>query len=747
MNTYNPLESAIKFINSTSTPLFLTGKAGTGKTTFLRELHSHTFKKHIVVAPTGIAALNAKGVTIHSQFLLPLGTFIPEMNYDLVNSVGFHQYVSRSTLARKHPLNSIRKKVLREIDLLVIDEVSMLRADVLDAIDYRLRSARKNFNVPFGGVQVLFIGDLFQLPPIVSRKEQTVFQEFYKSAHFFEAKVFQQTELVTIELTKIYRQSDEQFIQVLNNFRNNVATPNDVALLNNKIINQAEQKNLGEIITLTTHNDKADLTNQTNLRALPTKAFDYEAIILGDFPESMYPIPERIQLKDGAQIIFIKNDGLEGKYFNGKLATVVECTSNSVKVKLADSNEVIALRKEKWENKKYSLNAASTEIEEEVIGSFEHYPIKLAWAITVHKSQGLTFEKAIVDVSQAFAPGQIYVALSRLKSLNGLYLSAPIKSTVISSDVQVNSFVHQQKAQEQWIPQKLEQNQEYFIQELLLKAFDFKGLINIILGVHQKHNEKLNFEDNSINTALPQILELFANEAENTLKFIRQLQHLYATKNTSKFLERLQKGSAYYQNFCKQVLRLTLEALERVKQYSKTKAIQTDLIEIEAAILSKWHLLAQLPLLMEAIATEKVYSKNQQVSEAIVQQRNEMISELENDSNIQTKKSAKKSGRKAAKGATYLETLKLIQEGKSIAEIALERNYAVTTIEGHICKLIESKQLNIYDYFDQKLVQEIAKTMAQYEFTSLSEFKELSNTNYTYFELRATQHYINSLTS
>src|SRR6185295_9656477 len=371
------IASAIRFINSTASHIFLTGKAGTGKTTFLKNLTKRTHKQFAVVAPTGIAALNAGGVTIHSQFLFPFGMFLPERSPSNDFNTNGNCYTS-NTLARKHPLNSARKQVLRTLDLLVIDEVSMLRADLMDAIDYRLKAAKGNFRQAFGGVQLLMIGDLYQLPPVVKRDEEEMLRRYYQSPWFFESKAIQQDGFVYVELDKIFRQKDESFINLLNNFRNNETTRQDIDVLNKHYRSPEEIQTLREVITLTTHNYKADELNLKALKELKTPVHTIPAKVEGDFPESMFPVLQRLELKEGAQIMFTKNDS-EGKaYFNGKLAVVTSIDEDEVEVTMAETHELYVLKKELWENKKYTVNNATKELDDEVIGTFEQYPVKLA---------------------------------------------------------------------------------------------------------------------------------------------------------------------------------------------------------------------------------------------------------------------------------------------------------------------------------------------------------------------------------
>ncbi|HRT54755.1 MAG TPA: AAA family ATPase, partial [Flavobacteriales bacterium] len=366
--------------------VFLTGKAGTGKTTFLHKLAASTHKRYVILAPTGIAALNAKGVTIHSQFLLPFGSFLPEKQRPAdIPEGAFHD---QDTLTRRHPLNAIRRHVLREVDLLIIDEVSMLRADLLDAIDFRMRAVRQNRYQSFGGAQVLLIGDLYQLPPVVKDDEWRVMRRYYTSMHFFESRVIKEYGYAHIELDRIFRQQDGDFINILNNLRNNTVTATDVATLNKYYRSDIDAPDSDGVITLTTHNYKADELNQHALVQLVGRSQSYDAVIEGDFPQGMYPVLERIELKVGAQIMFVKND-MEKAYFNGKLARVEAIGHGGITVRMYEgagdklSAGTYLLKRETWENKRYVVDASSHEQKEEVIGTFEQYPIKLAWAITV----------------------------------------------------------------------------------------------------------------------------------------------------------------------------------------------------------------------------------------------------------------------------------------------------------------------------------------------------------------------------
>src|SRR5690554_1551203 len=364
----------VNFINQTSRNVFLTGKAGTGKTTLLKEIIETTHKNTVVVAPTGIAALNAGGVTIHSLFQLPFAGFLPTHNQP--PQIGANiRFENRNTLRRHFRMSKTKQEVLRNMELLIIDEVSMLRADVLDAMDFMLQSIRRN-NEAFGGVQVLFIGDLLQLPPVVRHQEWEVFKNYYAGMFFFHSHVIQQNPLLYIELDKIYRQTEQSFIEVLNNLRNNHITPQDIELLNKYVQPDFDVKNKQGYITLTTHNAKADNLNQTALKELKGKKHSYYPEIVGDFPEKIYPIEEELELKLGAQIIFIKNDlSYEKRYFNGKMGIIHSLSEEEIVVHFPEENKFIEIEKYEWENIRYTVDENTKEINDEVLGTFTHYPI------------------------------------------------------------------------------------------------------------------------------------------------------------------------------------------------------------------------------------------------------------------------------------------------------------------------------------------------------------------------------------
>ncbi len=473
------------FVNQTGAPIFLTGKAGTGKTTFLKYIRENCFKKMAVVAPTGVAAINAGGVTMHSFFQLPFGPFIPVTRRgwdqdDHQRDDGGHSgnYGNHSGLRGDHNsraavdqrslfanirFNADKRDLLQELDLLVIDEVSMVRADTLDAIDSILRHFRGQPLTPFGGVQVLYIGDLFQLPPVVANEEWELLKEHYPSPFFFDAHALRQTPPFYLELKKIYRQNEAEFIDILNNIRNNQVTPEDLERLHQHYqpgFQAAKEKNY---ITLTSHNAKASGINQSELQNLPGKLHAFEADLNGDFNDRSFPAEKTLHLKEGAQVMFIKNDkGETRRYFNGKIGAIKKISGDNISVGFPGEADELIVEKETWKNIRYNYNREKDHIEEEELGSFSQYPLRLAWAITIHKSQGLTFRKAIIDAGSSFAPGQVYVALSRLTTIDGLILHSRIHPQSISTDQRVIAFTETALAEGR-LRDQLQQEQQSFI--------------------------------------------------------------------------------------------------------------------------------------------------------------------------------------------------------------------------------------------------------------------------------------------
>lgn len=428
--------NAAEFVRHTDKLVYLTGKAGTGKTTFLKYIKDTTDKNTVILAPTGVAAINAGGVTIHSFFQIPFGPFVPDDSRLRTNATGSE---NKETIFTTFRYREDKREIIENLELLIIDEISMVRADMLDVIDRILRVFRRKPYLPFGGVQVILIGDTFQLPPIADNDQWAILSQFYKTPFFFSSKVIEQNTPLYIELKKIYRQNEQEFIDLLNRVRVNQVSQTDFRSLNSKY-NPTFSGNGSDYIILATHNKIVNETNLTKLNQLETEIFTFEANVTGDFPDRHKPTDHFLKLKVGAQIMFIKNDTGEFKrYFNGKIGKIKELEESSITVVFDDESEV-EVERAVWNNIQYTYNKEKRKVEEEIIGTFEQFPIRLAWAITVHKSQGLTFEKVIADLGRAFAPGQVYVALSRCTSFSGLQLKTQLNQYAIKTDPKVLEF-------------------------------------------------------------------------------------------------------------------------------------------------------------------------------------------------------------------------------------------------------------------------------------------------------------------
>jgi ATP-dependent exoDNAse (exonuclease V) alpha subunit len=450
----NPeLQLAWDFVENTGVSIFLTGKAGTGKTTFLREVKRRSPKRMVVVAPTGVAAINAGGQTIHSFFQLPLSPYVPETRYK-----------------ERFDFSKEKKKMLRTLDLLVIDEISMVRSDLLDAIDNVMRRFRDPRR-PFGGAQLLMIGDLQQLTPVVTPADEALLKNHYDTPYFFGSNALRQTQYVTLELKHVYRQQDTAFLDILNHIREDRVTANDIATLNQRCIPNFHPAPEEGYIRLTTHNHLADSYNESELASLTSKAFTYNAKIDGTFPDYAYPTDVELTLKQGAQVMFVKNDP-EGRYYNGRIGRVTSIDNYHVSVVCPGDDKEISVEPAEWENAKYELNEKTKEIETTVQGTFRQLPLRLAWAITIHKSQGLTFEHAIIDAAFSFAAGQVYVALSRCKTLSGMVLAKPVRQENIMNDRRVASYIEQQETAAQRSIEMLPTLKEQFHREQLHQLFE-----------------------------------------------------------------------------------------------------------------------------------------------------------------------------------------------------------------------------------------------------------------------------------
>lgn len=558
------LQFVEELVLHTDAHIFLTGKAGTGKTTFLKSLPGKTHKRMVVVAPTGVAAINAGGQTIHSFFQLPFGPQLPE------GALNPTRHGVETSSLQFQKLTRTKLKIMRTLDLLIIDEISMVRADVLDAVDAVLRRARRSSR-PFGGVQVLMIGDVHQLAPVAKPEEWELLAPYYKTVYFFGSHVLQKTEYLCVELDHIYRQHDTDFIKLLNKVRDNKMDAECLQLLNSRYL--PGFKPTEGYITLTTHNYQADDINNARLSELKSKSLMFKAEIDGVFPQSLYPCKEELELKIGAQVMFVKNDpSPEKAYYNGKIGQLTDYDRNTGELTVTCGNERISVTSVRWQNLDYTLNEQTQAIEEKEIGSFTQIPLRLAWAVTIHKSQGLTFDKLVVDARQAFAHGQVYVALSRCTSLEGLVLKTKLDAGTLVGDGMVDYFVEQMPEKEPSKEKVDTLRQEYEL-ETILELFDFQEFYKLI-----GKTAKVVVENRSLfESELLQELSIIRDNAKNELvdvarKFEKQIRALHSSalcESNPLLQERLQKGASYF----KEQLSMQSDALFKLPFKTDNKTV------------------------------------------------------------------------------------------------------------------------------------------------------------------------------
>ncbi|ULQ51810.1 helix-turn-helix domain-containing protein [Flavihumibacter fluvii] len=731
-NTY--FELATRFVQHTGRNIFLTGKAGTGKTTFLKHIRSTCTKKTAVVAPTGVAAINAGGVTLHTFFQLPLGAFMPG---GIIPDSGDQLFNNRQTLLRNLRLSHPKRELMRELELLIIDEVSMLRADLLDAIDVILRHVRRKPSQAFGGVQVLFIGDLFQLPPVIGEREWVHLKEQYESPFFFDAQVLKSDQPVLLELKKIYRQSEQSFIDLLNKVRNNQLVADDFQWLNSRYRFGFQPAQEEQFITLTTHNSRADQINQQALSLLDEKSWHFRAEIVGDFSEKAFPADEELVLKKGAQIMFVKNDkGEERRFFNGRLGIVQEITEEHILIRFAEEEQLLELERETWRNIRHQYNKAKDSIEEEELGTFSQYPIRLAWAITIHKSQGLTFDKAIIDAGSAFAPGQVYVALSRLTNIEGLVLRSRINNGAIQTDPRVLNFTALEKGIDS-LEQELLEGEQVFIRESLLNAFQVEGLRELaelwIMEAEKKSNAgKIQIREWALRFR-DQVAQL-TPLAKKTMDHLDAHFRLGDSVGFAQLVERTTAAAKYFSAELMKVREGLQEHAGEMKKEARMGKYLRELGAIEAAVL---------------IRIEHI-RKSEQLSQAILSGASagsllQLISAKPVVENAASPASANKiPGQKVAakkqpvkKGESQRASFELYQAGKSIPEIATERALAVSTVTNHLVGFVASGELDIEQLVTKEKLSKIVETIAGLNAVQSGPVKEVLGDGFSYPEIKA----------
>lgn len=798
------IEMLNRFVQNTDVHIFLTGKAGTGKTTFLRNLAISTYKRMVIVAPTGVAAINAGGVTIHSFFQLPFGPIVPDSQQPTFK------------------LNKTKLKIMRSLDLLVIDEISMVRADLLDAVDAVLRKARRN-DKAFGGVQLLMIGDIQQLAPVARPNEWELLQPYYKSVYFFDSRVLQKNPYICIELDHIYRQSDNTFIEILNQVRNNRLDAKNLNTLNSRYFPNFNPHDDEGYITLTTHNYQADEINETKLKAIKSKSLIFTAEIEGVFPENAYPTKETLELKVGAQVMFVKNDpSAEKQYYNGKIGKIISYGENEGLMVQCD-DDIINVEPVKWQNFEYSLNEKTNEIEEKEIGSFTQIPLKTAWAITIHKSQGLTFDKVILNAEMAFAHGQVYVALSRCTSLEGLVLNAKMSKNVLFNDNTINNYVEKIPSLEP-DENQLVREEWNFYHDMIVELFTFNELELQINRLAKVIRENDNIFEKTTVEKIAERRQSFRTEIiDVSNKFYRQVEAIFFNLENSNvtdipdfsFLqERIKKASTYFFNklndlenigdiihetdnktvntSVKEILTLTKEILyvktaclnvtkngfdvEKYLEIKNKKTVEAEGLK-SSKLKSKSVDKKDKPLMdkliwwcekkAEELGVEEYRVLPKSVAADIVKKKPITIKDLKEISKLGPMRiksfgsdiinivleyqgfkkiefNDEESVREMNLSRSESQTLELLDEGRTIDEIAKERGLARSTIESHIYKIVKYGLYSASDFVSKEHYDIIKEYYEETNDTSTSTARDVLGEDFSYFELRIVLNEIKS---
>lgn len=686
MEQNQELRTAWDFVEHTGRSIFLTGKAGTGKTTFLKTVVEQSSKRSIVVAPTGVAAINAGGMTIHSFFQLPFSPFVPN-----------------AQIKSKFDFGKEKRKIISSLDLLIIDEISMVRSDLLDAIDSVLRRFRDRYK-PFGGVQLLMIGDLQQLTPVVTPEDERMLSPYYDTPYFFGSKALAQIDYVTIQLEKVYRQQDDIFLTLLNNIREGHPTAEDLTLLNGRHQPTFIPKPEEGYIRLTTHNQMANNYNESELQKLPTHPYTYRAKIEGTFPEYSYPTAETLTLKEGAQVMFVKNDPSgEHRYYNGRIGHVTYADDSRLEVYCPGDPEAIEVEPLEWENSRYTLNEETREIETEVLGKFSQLPLRLAWAITIHKSQGLTFERAIIDASLSFAPGQVYVALSRCKTLDGLVLASRIPPQAIINDNRVDDYIsHQEEAAQKSIEQLPILKDEYY-RYLLMELFDFKDILYreeylgriIIEFFYRSYTNIAELHKRALEDYKKQVIMV----ADKWLARIQQMP-IDELRNDD-FLERIKRSTAYFEQTLDNVLSKPMALVPDIQSNNKLamKRLTENYVDLRQAWLSRRFLLQQM--------SEQSFT----IADYLRQKQHSLLDAMDEQTLKKKKRERKKKEPKPQKEKTWAISYNLFRQGKTPELIARERGLTLGTIYGHLARYIPTGDISLSDLIPDDHQQTILRAI------------------------------------
>jgi len=726
MQQNNELRTAWDFVESTGRSIFLTGKAGTGKTTFLKTIMEHSRKRPIVVAPTGVAAINAGGVTIHSFFQLP-----------------FSPYVPGAKVESKFDFGKEKRKIIASSDLLIIDEISMVRADLLDAIDAVLRRFREH-GQPFGGMQLLMIGDLAQLTPVVTPEDERMLKPYYDTPYFFGSKALQQIDYVTIQLSHVYRQQDESFIALLNEIREGHPSAEALSKLNSRVTNHPSLGGEGGgYIRLTTHNNLANFYNESELQKLPGRSYQYRAEVKGTFPEYSYPTAETLVLKEGAQVMFVKNDPSgEHRYYNGRIGRVMEASEKRLTVYCEGDANAIEVEPLEWENTRYTLNEQTREIESEVQGTFKQLPLRLAWAITIHKSQGLTFDRAIIDANQSFAPGQVYVALSRCRTLEGLVLASPLDARAVINDERVDSYISQQEYQAERSIQQLPVLKQEYERYLLMQLFDFRAILYLEESMVRIFAEFFYHSHASLKQLHDQtLLDLRQRVVDIAAKWQQKIQSLpIEALHDADFLDRVKRSAEYFADQLRDILNKPIALSFKVETNNKqaSRRLNNTLPDLKQTWLARRYLLlkmAEKGYTVDNYLHEKQMSMLDALGERL--RVGDGTSGMDDVKSKRQRKPKTPKAPKEVKPKTWEVSFQLYQQGMKPDLIAKSRALTLSTVIGHLVRYVESGEVSFDDLVPIEHQQDIERIVRKIGTDNGSTaIKNLCPPDITYDEIR-----------